>query len=785
MRPFTGQLRAVGTAGATIALLLTTGLIPATAAQEPTPLTNLQLDLALNQEYQNPDSRGGICNFFSAGTGDNGGEFREQVGDVSIVKIAEDGSAQRASRASICLPMTGTSVNQRARFSHGEGELDPATGAGEVRWSGAFTANAYGGLVPWTFADPVLTIAADGTGTLTGTAGGYGANEENPEGTFPLTPRPVTLATFSSVSVEAGVVEFTPDFYDRDYFPLNTPGNPDSGRSTTSAVLKTKGAWGSWPESLIDFHYDSGLTSYWYTSGGSADPHKVPLPVRVTATAEAPVERPLITENPKANLEFPVLEGNDLEITAAASGATAVSWERKASGDAEWTVIEGASDPTLRIPAITADWNQVSVRMVAENRGGKSYSGVLKLHTETPDELRISTPPTAVLAIEGMRPVLDFSVTGTPAPSEFVVEEQTEDGTWLALSGIDVARGQNGSTHRIMLPEADRAGSSKLRVQVKNRLGQSVTSAATEYRVVANTGEPQLALNPAGGLTAAEGGEITVVGANFVVPANDKNGYFGLDVALFDDEDWQPGQEGSQRWVATSADTEWGQLNQAVMSASGGSFTVRIQVDADALDPTRSYGVATFLRHTNLWWMASYDDRRADSFTRLALEAPELAPDAIAESALNDDNRGGVTVQVHADGTVTATVPGERPDSQVFLSAYSDYAALGWHRLDSAQRVTATLPANLAAGDHRLVVQRVTGELLGWAEFEVQAAVGEDGTGGTQGSGTGSGQQGGAVAPAKQLAHSGAEASTGALIAGAALLTLGAGALLLRRRTKA
>ncbi|MEB4615144.1 hypothetical protein OOT08_10890, partial [Leucobacter sp. M11] len=712
------RLRATIIAAAAVTALVGTGVLPAQAAPEPAELTDLRLDIALNAEYQSADSRGGICNFFSAGAG---GEFRQAEGDVSIVKLDADGAAQRPSRASICLPMEGTSINQRARFAHGAGTLDPDTGAGQVRWSGAFTANAYGGLVPWTVTDPVLTVAADGSGELRAIAGGHGANMDNPEGGFPLESREVTLATFPAISIDGGTIEIAPDFAGLDYFPLLEAGNPAAGRSAESAIpaeLKDRGPWGSWPESLVDFHYESGLASYWHTSGGSADSNKAPLPLRLVAGGAEVANGPIVTENPKASLEFPVLEGNDLTVTAAVTGASLVSWERQDTRGGPWRTIDGATEATLTIPAIDAGWNGVTVRMVAENAAGQVRSGELRLQTETPRELRVDTQPRSVLAIEGMRPVLDLTVTGTPSPSEFVVERSRDGGaTWATLEGVSAER--SGAGHRLTLPVADAAGESTVRVHASNRLGQRIQTEPVGYRIVAATGEPQIALAQAEPLDPAAGGLITVVGANFEVPKNDRDGYFGLDVALVADATWQPGQQASQRWEATSADTEWGQLNEGALTASGGGFTVSIPVAARALDPERSYGVATFLRHTNLWWQSTYSDRRADSFTRVALTAPGTAPAEIDPTELTGAARGEVTATLSDTGELAVTVPGQRPDSNVFLSVRSDAQALGWFRLDAASAATVPLPAGIDSGEHRVVVQDVTGELAGWASFTV------------------------------------------------------------------
>ena len=44
---------------------------------------------------------------------------------------------------------------------------------------------------------------------------------------------------------------------------------------------RTGDGWGAWPQPFVDFQVQTGLGSYWYSSGGAADPHKAPDPVVV------------------------------------------------------------------------------------------------------------------------------------------------------------------------------------------------------------------------------------------------------------------------------------------------------------------------------------------------------------------------------------------------------------------------------------------------------------------------------------------------------------------------
>jgi hypothetical protein len=75
-------------------------------------------------------------------------------------------------------------------------------------------------------------------------------------------------------------VEYTP--------PADSGGAPQN---------RTVEGWGAWPASFIDFHYHTGLSSYWYSSGGAADAKKTPAALTITygelgGDEEPPVDPP-------------------------------------------------------------------------------------------------------------------------------------------------------------------------------------------------------------------------------------------------------------------------------------------------------------------------------------------------------------------------------------------------------------------------------------------------------------------------------------------------------------
>ncbi|MFI5425852.1 Ig-like domain-containing protein [Aeromicrobium sp. UC242_57] len=168
---------------------------------------------------------------------------------------------------------------QQIRLAAGQAHLD-RDGSATVRWKGSWSVNFYGGLVPFTVTDPDLEIDEDGTGTLTADLSGYASSQEDPNTRTPLPPvSDVTVATFRDVDLDpAGTITINPDYAGVD---IDVPSDR-AAQDTTSA------GWGSWPQAFVDFHFDTGLSSYWYSSGGAADPLKAPTALTVDFTDAVP-----------------------------------------------------------------------------------------------------------------------------------------------------------------------------------------------------------------------------------------------------------------------------------------------------------------------------------------------------------------------------------------------------------------------------------------------------------------------------------------------------------------
>lgn len=136
--------------------------------------------------------------------------------------------------------------------------------------------------------------------------------------------------------------------------------------------------------------------------------------------------------------------------------------------------------------------------------------------------------------------------------------------------------------------------------------------------------------------------------------------------------------------------------------------------------------------------------------------APEPTPD----DALDGADRGGVSVPASAERgeTIEVGVDGHAGET-VSIWLHSDPQRLVTGTVAADDTIRATIPADAALGDHRVVVQDEDGELIGWAPISIVAAAsGADG----------------------ELAVTGSELSPWVPAAALALLLAGAG-LALRR----
>ncbi|SDY82244.1 immunoglobulin domain-containing family protein [Herbiconiux ginsengi] len=407
---------------------------PGTSEPGATPITSATVEFGFNDVHQGASPAGG-CNYFVAGKVQGlGSDYRSIDGDVFVVKKHADGSSEVVSVGTRCTPAEGSDlIDQRFLFTEGTGSTS-TDGSTDIRWSGAGTVNAYGGLVSWYFENPRLVLDAEGDGSITARVGGFGSSMDDPTVKVPLDPREnVEIATVRGATIVDGRLTIDPVWKNVDYFPLTDAQDPTSARSTTSAIPQAaKDAnpnWGSWPESFVDFQYATGLSSYWHTSGLTADPLKPPMPIDVAFEGSAPDYGVLFTKEP---VSATLSEGDDVTFEAEAigqSGTPTLQWQAK-KADGDWADLDGETDDELALTGVTvADWNGAFVRAVA-TLGDRTATSVAATLSVTASAAPVfTTQPTDVSALVDQSAYFQVEVTGYPAPT-YQWQRQLPGGEW-------------------------------------------------------------------------------------------------------------------------------------------------------------------------------------------------------------------------------------------------------------------------------------------------------------------------------------------------------------------
>lgn len=239
-------------------------------------LVGVRLDWTGSQELQRK-APNLTANFFSAGTSDGSqATYATAAPGVRVLHVAADGTESRPAWGAREAFLAGGG-KQLVRLIGGIGRVE-ADGSSVVRWTGRFTVNMYGGMVPFTVSDPVLELDADGNGALTATISGYSSSIANPTARTPIAPVPgVTVATVTGGRIDPDAASTIRP----DYAGVRVETGAGQAPQDRDAA-----GWGAWPQSFVDVQLQTGLGSYWYSSGGAADPHKAPDPFVVTVTGE-------------------------------------------------------------------------------------------------------------------------------------------------------------------------------------------------------------------------------------------------------------------------------------------------------------------------------------------------------------------------------------------------------------------------------------------------------------------------------------------------------------------
>lgn len=326
---------------------------PATAGPNAVQVANAQFRWGLNNEAGSGAFFGG-CNFLSAGKAgnsggsrlwtdaDNGKLFRASEGPVRIEKpVGKDykplvwadrclnDEGQQVSASSL----TGTGV--QAVIDGGTGYVDRTTKTAQISWKGSFSVVFYGGLTYWWVSDPVLTVNADGTGVVSATAGGFGADMADSSHWAPLTETPVVLANLTGITLEERGFATDPRYRE---VAISLP-------ASATAQVRTGAAWGSFPQNFVNFQLQTGQAGYWYSSGGARDGAKVATTLYISYDASVPVSN-AGNSQPVANTggsTLPDLSGGAGANAGAGAGGGGTAGAQNPAGVAN----TGASGPAI------------------------------------------------------------------------------------------------------------------------------------------------------------------------------------------------------------------------------------------------------------------------------------------------------------------------------------------------------------------------------------------------------------------------------------------------------
>ena len=289
-------------AAVTATALALGGVIAATPAQAAqSTITDAVFRWGINNESNAAAFAPGTVNMLSAGivTATSSSDlvtatnWKQADGNVKILKRQSDGSYAAATFAGLRTNAAGTTITTGnglnsghiVEIGAGTGTVDPAANTAEIQWTGSFTSAFYSGMTRSWVTDPHLSVAANGTGTITATLGGYQTSMDDPSIFEPITAvQNVVVATLTGVQVTSTGVTVTPDYLGKTV---------DTGAGTPQVTTGTNA--GSFPQSFVDFQVLTGQSSYWYSSGGAADVRKPTLPLTVSYSAAAQPATPTVT----------------------------------------------------------------------------------------------------------------------------------------------------------------------------------------------------------------------------------------------------------------------------------------------------------------------------------------------------------------------------------------------------------------------------------------------------------------------------------------------------------
>jgi hypothetical protein len=315
----------------TAALALGGALVAAPAHAAASTIDGAVFRWGINAEANAAAFAPGTVNLLSAGTVTatsssdrvTSTNWKQSDGNVEILKLQSDGSYADATFAGLRTDAAGTTITTGnglnsghvVEISGGTGTVDVDANTAVIQWTGSFTSAFYSGMTRSWITDPKLTVASDGTGTVTATLGGYGTSMDDPDKFENLTPETdVVIATLTGVDVTTTGFTVTPDYLGKTVtVPEGSVAQVTGGASS-----------GAFPQPFVDFQIKTGQGSYWYSSGGSADVRKPATPLSIAYTAAA-TAGPTVTVSKTGGLaqgETVTVSGTGFLSSATATNGT-------------------------------------------------------------------------------------------------------------------------------------------------------------------------------------------------------------------------------------------------------------------------------------------------------------------------------------------------------------------------------------------------------------------------------------------------------------------------------
>lgn len=414
------------------------------------------------------------------------GPWRQWTSGAGVSLATIDGQSATGSASDAGRKFTA------ARFDGGAGTIDAVTGAGTIAWpaAGSWMLNAYPamyGAPDETISQPILTIAEDGTGTLSFSAYLPAHNDimYNTGMQPAVGPDRKILATFSSVTISDGVISVTPDFAGRAYQP-----EPD-----TSPWASCEGVGGSWPAEWINFLPTSVRAHYYTTSCAGLNLTKNPTVFTVNTLASAPV---IATQPTATKTTLAASESFGLSVVASGNPIS-YQWQRSIGGG-QWTDIVGQTDATLKSEAAPQDDNG-SFRVVVGSGSAAVISDSVGPFTVTTAPLAVRSQPSDSLA--GLGGTISFVAVATGSPRPTANWQRSTDGdNWTAVPAefvIDRSTGGTTSDTSTFIAAAGLADAGKYRVVWDNGI-ESITSNVVTAEVLNEV--PTVRAQPRNAVTA-------------------------------------------------------------------------------------------------------------------------------------------------------------------------------------------------------------------------------------------------------------------------------------------